>query len=56
LFKTNPEEGKELIAALVTELAGIAYMLWPVLPQTAHVMWTAIKENKKPDNLFLRKE
>ena len=56
VVKTNPEEGRELIAALVLELAQVLYHLWPVLPGKGHNIWMAIKENKKPENLFPRKE
>ncbi len=56
VVKTSPEEGKELIAALVVELAGVVAMLEPILPTTAQAISEAIRENKKPQNLFPRKE
>jgi methionyl-tRNA synthetase len=56
VVKTNPEEGKELISALVLELAQTLMHLWPVIPAKGHEIWTAIKENKKPETLFPRKE
>ncbi|MDB5224708.1 MAG: methionyl-tRNA synthetase [Candidatus Adlerbacteria bacterium] len=56
VIKTNPEEGKELIAALVVELAGITKLLTPFMPATAEAIAEAIKENKKPENLFPRKD
>jgi len=56
VIKTNPEEGRELISALTLELYGIAQMLGPFMPATAETIKQAIVENKKPDNLFVRKE
>jgi methionyl-tRNA synthetase len=55
VVKTDPEKGKVLITDLVKELAAILYMLWPVIPEKGHVIWEAIKQNKKPENLFPRK-
>lgn len=54
VIKSNPEEGRELIAALVVELAGIALMLRPLMPATAQAILEAIKANRKPENLFPR--
>jgi len=56
LVKSEPEQGKAIIGELVVELAGILYMLWPIIPGKGHALWEAIKENKKPENLFPRKE
>lgn len=56
LVKTDPEKGRELIAELVRELAFIDEMLEPVLPHTSKKIIEAICANKKPDNLFPRKE
>jgi methionyl-tRNA synthetase len=56
VIKSNPEEGKELIAALVVELAFIDQMLEPLMPQTSKKIIDAIVANKKPDNLFARKD
>jgi methionyl-tRNA synthetase len=50
------EEGKQIIAKLVQHLAMIATHLAPIMPETATKIMTAVKENKKPDNLFSRKE
>jgi len=50
------EEGKEIIAKLVNHLAMIATHLAPIMPETAAKIMTAIKENKKPENLFARKD
>jgi methionyl-tRNA synthetase len=56
LIKTDPEAGKKLIAELVVELAKILVPLQPVIPTKGHVIWMAIQENKKPENLFPRKD
>jgi methionyl-tRNA synthetase len=56
VVKSDPEKGKAIITELVIDLAGILYMLWPIIPEKGHIVWLAIKENKKPENLFPRKE
>ena len=56
VIKSNPEEGKELIAALAQELYGIAVLLEPFMPATSKAIKDAVTENKKPANLFLRKD
>ncbi len=56
VIKTNPEEGKELILALTQELYGIGRMLNPFMPTTSKIIKEAIVNNKKPGNLFVRKE
>lgn len=56
LIKEDPEKGKALIAELVRELAAIDLMLEPIIPGTSKVIIEAIMANKKPTNLFLRKE
>jgi methionyl-tRNA synthetase len=56
IIKTNPEEGKELILALTQELYTIARLLNPFMPETSEKLKTAIITNKKPENLFPRKE
>lgn len=56
VIKTNIEEGRALIAALTQELFGIAQMLEPFMPATSAAIQQSIKENKKPDNLFARKD
>jgi len=50
------QEGKEIIAKLVEHLAMIATHLAPIMPETAAKIMTAVKENKKPENLFVRKD
>lgn len=47
-------KGRADIELLVRELARIAANLAPVMPHTAAIIASAIRENKKPDNLFPR--
>jgi methionyl-tRNA synthetase len=56
VVKTNPEEGKRMIAECVLELYEIAYLLQPIMPATSEAIVEAIKTNTKPPNLFPRKE
>jgi len=56
VIKTDPARGTELITDLVHELAAIDLMLEPILPQTSKKIIDAIMANKKPENLFLRKD
>ncbi len=48
------EEGKGDIALLVRHLAKIATHLSPLMPQTSVAILAAVRENKKPENLFPR--
>jgi len=56
VVKTDPVKGKELIGVMVRELAFIDEMLEPILPSTSGKIIEAIMANKKPENLFPRKE
>ena len=56
VVKTDPEKGRELIEKMVHELALIDEMLEPILPTTSGKIIEAIMANKKPENLFPRKE
>jgi len=56
VIKNNPEEGKKLILALTQELYLIARMLNPFMPETNAKIKQAIIDNKKPENLFARKD
>jgi methionyl-tRNA synthetase len=56
VVKTDPERGKELIAALVRGLAAVDLLIEPVLPKTSKNIIEAIIANKKPENLFPRKD
>jgi len=52
----KPWETKDkiVIADLVKDLGQIAYSLKPFMPETSEKILIAIKENKKPENLFPR--
>lgn len=54
VVKTDSKKGRELIAELVVGLQGIAEMLTPFMPATSTEIIQAIRENKKPENLFPR--
>lgn len=56
VVKTDPEKGRALIEALVRELAAIDLLLEPIMPETSKKIIEAIMANKKPENLFPRKE
>ena len=56
VVKVDPEKGKAIITELVKELAYIDEMLEPLLPETSKKIIEAIAVNKKPENLFPRKE
>lgn len=56
VVKVDTDKGKKLIGELVTELAAIDQMLEPLIPSTSGAIINAIIANKKPDNLFPRKE
>ncbi len=56
VIKTDPERGRQLIAELVIDLAKLLRPLEPIIPGKGHKIWLAIKDNKKPENLFPRKE
>lgn len=56
MIKTEPENAKLLIAELVRDLYTIGRMLNPLMPKTSEAIKNAVKQNKKPDNLFMRKE
>ena len=56
IVKTDPEKGRALITDLATELYGIARMLNPFMPEANRIIKETILANKKPGNLFPRKE
>lgn len=56
VVKTDPEKGKQLIKDMVKELAAIDLMLEPIMPDTSKKIIEAIMANKKPENLFARKD
>lgn len=54
LVKANPEKGRVLIGQLVEELAVIGEKIQPFMPETSEKILKAVRENKKPENLFPR--
>lgn len=56
VVKEDLEAGKRIIVDCVAELAVIAANLAPFMPQTSAAILAAVAANKKPDNLFPRKE
>ncbi len=56
LIKTDENKAKEILRELVENLFRIALMLAPFLPETSEKILAAIKANKMPQPLFLRKE
>ncbi|MCR4283742.1 MAG: methionine--tRNA ligase [Parcubacteria group bacterium] len=55
-IKTDKEKAIDDVAGLVNELWGIANLLAPFMPETSQKIKEAIKANKMPEPLFLRKE
>lgn len=56
VVKTDVDKGVQMIRECVTELSEIAHLLEPFMPSTSNAIHNAILENKKPENLFPRKE
>lgn len=56
LIKVDPEAAKEILRSLREQVFQIATALEPIMPETAQSILTAVKENKKPENLFTRLE
>ncbi|MBP9771837.1 MAG: methionine--tRNA ligase [Candidatus Pacebacteria bacterium] len=56
LVKEDAEKGKAIIAELAVRLYSIGRMLNPLMPATSQIIKDAVKANKKPENLFSRKE
>ena len=54
VIKEDVEKGRKIISELVAELYWIARMLHPFMPETNEMIKAAVKENKKPENLFPR--
>ncbi len=54
VVKTDKEVGQKIITDLVHGLYEVAGYLEPFMPETADTIKQAIKENKKPENLFGR--
>lgn len=56
LVKEDKVKAQEIIVQLVQKLNIIATHLRPIMPETSEIILKAIKENKKPENLFKRLE
>lgn len=56
VIKEDAQRGRVMIAELVKELAAIDLMLEPIVPETSRKIIDAIMANKKPENLFPRKD
>lgn len=56
VVKTDPEAGKAMIAEMLLRLYHVARLLQPIIPATSDAIKQAILTNKKPANLFPRKE
>ncbi len=56
VVKTDPAAGKAMIADMVCRLHTIATLLQPIMPASSDAITAAIAVNKKPANLFPRKE
>ncbi len=56
VFKTDPESAKEIVKQLLLQLLTISRLLAPFMPETSEKILEAIRLNKMPAPLFLRKE
>ena len=56
IIKIDPKLGKDLIILYVRDVAAIGYLLEPFMPKTSELIIEAVRNNKKPDNLFPRKD
>ncbi|MEK7066512.1 MAG: methionine--tRNA ligase [Patescibacteria group bacterium] len=56
VWKNDPDTARKMVGELVESVYYIARMLAPFMPETSKKILTAIKENKMPSPLFLRKE
>lgn len=54
VIKSDPVQGKAMLAALSVEVWNIASLLTPLMPETSEKILEAIRTNKKPENLFPR--
>lgn len=55
-IKTDEKKAKNDVAYLLSQLLRISMRLLPFMPETSEKILKAIKENKKPENLFPRKD
>ncbi len=56
IIKEDHQKGAEIIAEMKMQLYKIAWLLRPIMPATSKQIESAILANKKPANLFPRKE
>lgn len=56
VFKTEPDNARKMVQELLKHLISIAHMLTPFMPETSKNILEAIRVNKMPAPLFLRKE
>ncbi len=56
VVKTDPEEGKTMIREMVRKVYEIGKMIEPIMPETSKKILDAVRENKKPENIFARKD
>ncbi|OGG79358.1 methionine--tRNA ligase [Candidatus Kaiserbacteria bacterium RIFCSPLOWO2_01_FULL_54_13] len=56
VIKKDVDIGKVMIQFYVQEIRRIAQMLAPIMPAASKSILNAVKQNKKPENLFPRKE
>ncbi len=56
LIKTDSEKAKKCIHELRTAIYTIGFLLAPMLPETSEKIVNAVRDNKKPEPLFLRKD
>jgi methionyl-tRNA synthetase len=54
VVKVDVEKGREMIQVAVREVAAIAELLKPFMPETSSAIRAGIDANKKPENLFPR--
>jgi methionyl-tRNA synthetase len=53
-IKTEPEEAKKVLEKLVKHITKVAAHLAPAMPATSEIILKAVRQNKKPENLFPR--
>lgn len=56
LIKTDSETAKKCIHELRQMVYTIGYLLAPMLPETSEKIINAVRDNKKPEPLFLRRD
>jgi methionyl-tRNA synthetase len=54
VVKADPVRGKVMLSELATEVWNIGSLLAPFMPTTSEKIIQAVKDNKKPENLFPR--